>query len=85
MITFSSLKLENGLKKHVRNVARIKYGFFELVVILFTYYGSFIKKFTSLSHKIFENSTVTVKSKTLKNPWITRVILKSSKTKQRLI
>ena len=27
---------------------------------------------------------VTVKSKTLKNPWITKGILKSSKTKQRL-
>ena len=33
---FSSLKLENGLKKHVRNVARIKHGFVELVVNLFT-------------------------------------------------
>ena len=32
----SSLKLENRLKKHVQNVARIKYGFIELVVILFT-------------------------------------------------
>ena len=34
---FSSLKLENGLKKHVRIFARIKYGFVELVVILFTF------------------------------------------------
>ena len=34
-LIFSSLKLENGQKKHVRNVARIKYGFVELVVILF--------------------------------------------------
>ena len=34
--TFSSLKLENGLKKkHVRNIAKIKYGFVELVAILF--------------------------------------------------
>ena len=31
---FSLLKLENGLKKHVGNVATIKYGFVELVVIL---------------------------------------------------
>ena len=31
----SSIKLENGPKKHVQNVARIKYGFVELVVILF--------------------------------------------------
>ena len=34
---FSSLKLENGLKKHVRNVAIITYGFAELVGILFTF------------------------------------------------
>ena len=33
---FSSLNLENGLKKHVQNVARIKRGFVELVLILFT-------------------------------------------------
>ena len=33
---FSSLKFQNGLKKHVRNIARIKHGFVELVVILFT-------------------------------------------------
>ena len=31
---FSSLKLENGLKKHVRNFVRRKYGFAELIVIL---------------------------------------------------
>ena len=36
-LIFSSLKLENGLKKHVRNVARIKYEFVELVVILVTF------------------------------------------------
>ena len=30
------MQLENGLKKHIRNVARIKHGFVELVVILFT-------------------------------------------------
>ena len=35
-LTFSSLKLENGLKKHVRNVANKKSGFVKLVVILFT-------------------------------------------------
>ena len=34
-VIFSSLKLGNGLKKYVWNVARIKYGFVELVVILF--------------------------------------------------
>ena len=33
---FSLLKLENGLKKYVRNVAKIKHGFAESVVILFT-------------------------------------------------
>ena len=30
---FSSLKLENGLKKHVRNIAEIKCGSVKLVVI----------------------------------------------------
>ena len=34
-LTFSLLKLENGLKKHIQNVAKIKYGFVELVVIHF--------------------------------------------------
>lgn len=33
---FSPLMLQNGLKKHVRNIARIKYGFAKLVVIIFT-------------------------------------------------
>ena len=37
---FSSLKLENGLRKHVRNNAEIKYNFIKLVVILFTHLGS---------------------------------------------
>ena len=36
-LTFASLKLKNGLKKHPRNAARIKYGFVELVAILFTF------------------------------------------------
>ena len=31
-LNFSSPKLENGLKKHIWNVTRIKYGFVELVV-----------------------------------------------------
>ena len=31
----TSLKLEKKLKKHVRNVAIIKYGFIKLVVSLF--------------------------------------------------
>ena len=47
-------------------------------------YKAFLYKFTSLYDKIFEKSLVTVKSKTLKNQWITKGILKSSKTKQRL-
>ena len=36
-LIFSSLKLENGLKKYVWNVTRTKYEFVELVVILFTF------------------------------------------------
>ena len=48
-------------------------------------YEAFLNKFTlTLSDKIFKKFTITVKSKTLKNPWITKGILKSSKTKQRL-
>ena len=47
-------------------------------------YEAFLNKFTSLYDKMFEKFAVTVKSKTLKNPWITKGILKSSKTKQRL-
>ena len=47
-------------------------------------YEAFLNKLTSLYDKIFEKFPVTVKSKTLKNPWITKGILKSSKTKQRL-
>ena len=34
-LIFSSSKLENRLKKHVRDVTRMKYGFVKLVVILF--------------------------------------------------
>ena len=44
-------------------------------------YEAFLSKFTSLYDKIFEKFPVMVKSKTLKNPWITKGILKSSKTK----
>ena len=33
---FSSLKSENGLKKHIQNVAETKYGY-KLVVIFFTF------------------------------------------------
>ena len=33
-LNFLIIKFENGLKKHVRNVARINHGFVELVVIL---------------------------------------------------
>ena len=36
-LIFSSLELENGLKKHVGNVTWIKYGFVELVLILFSF------------------------------------------------
>ena len=35
-LIISSLKLENKLKKHVRNVAETKYGFAKLVAILFS-------------------------------------------------
>ena len=42
---------------------------------------AFLSKFTSLYDKIFETFPVTVQSKTLKNPWITKGVLKSSKTK----
>ena len=38
-------------------------------------YEAFLNKFTSLYDKIFEKFPVTVKSKTLKNPWITKGIL----------
>ena len=47
-------------------------------------YEGFLNKFTSLYDKVFEKFMVTVKSKTLKNPWITKGILKSSKTEQKL-
>ena len=47
-------------------------------------YEAFLNKFTSLYDKIFEKFAVMVKSKTLKKPLITKGILKSSKTKQRL-
>ena len=47
-------------------------------------YKAFLNKFTSLYDKDFEKFVVTVKLKTLKNPWITKGILKSSKTKQML-
>ena len=47
-------------------------------------YEAFLNKFTSLYDKIFEKLAFTVKSKTLKNPWITKGILKSSKAKQGL-
>ena len=46
-------------------------------------YEAFLNKFTSLYCKIFEKFAVTVKSKTLKKPWITKGILKSSKKKKR--
>ena len=47
-------------------------------------YKAFLSKFTFLDDKPFEKFVVMVKSKTLKNPWITKGILRSSKTKQRL-
>ena len=36
-VTFSSFKFENGLKKHVRKVADIKYGLVKSIVIFFTF------------------------------------------------
>ena len=47
-------------------------------------YNAFPNKFTALYDKTFEKFVVTVKLKTPKNLWITKGILKSSKTKQRL-
>ena len=47
-------------------------------------YEALLNKFTSLYDKIFQKFVVTAKLKTLKNPQITKRILKSSKTKQRL-
>ena len=47
-------------------------------------YQAFLKKFPFLYDKVSEKFVVTVKSKTIKNPWITKLIVKSSKTKQRL-
>ena len=47
-------------------------------------YEAFFDKFTSLYDKTFEKFVVTVKSKTLTSPWITKAVIKSSKTKQRL-
>ena len=47
-------------------------------------YKTFLNKFTSLYDKILEKFAVLVKPKTLKNPWKTKGILKSSKAKQRL-
>ena len=44
------------------------------------YLRTFLNKFTSLYGKIYGKVLVTVKSKTLKNPWITKGIPKSSKT-----
>ena len=45
---------------------------------------AFLDKFTSLYDKTCEKFVVTVKSKTLKSQWITKGILKSSKTEQGL-
>ena len=45
-------------------------------------YKFFLDKFTFLYGKIYGKVLVTVNSKTLKNPWITKGILKSSKTKK---
>ena len=45
---------------------------------------AFLNKFTSLYDKNFEKFVVTVKSKTPKNSWIKKGIIKSSRAKQRL-
>ena len=47
-------------------------------------YEVFLNKLTFLYDKVSEKIAVTVKSETLKNPWITTLIVKSPKTKQRL-
>ena len=47
-------------------------------------YEAFLNKLTSLYDKIFGKLAFMAKSKTLKNPWITKGILKSSKAKQGL-
>ena len=39
--TFSSLKPENKLKKHVQNAAETKYEFFKLVKIFFKFFTRF--------------------------------------------
>ena len=43
---------------------------------------AFLNKFTSLYDKVSEKYVATIKSKTLKNPWISKGILESSKTKK---
>ena len=59
---------------------------FDLISSKQTYstYEALLNKFTSLYDKTFKKFVVTVKSKTLKIPWITKGILKVSKTKQSL-
>ena len=47
-------------------------------------YEAFLNKFASLYYKVFEKYPVTVKSKTLKNPWVIKGIVKSLKTNQKL-
>ena len=47
-------------------------------------YEAFLNILTFLYDKISEKFVVRVKPKTLKKSWITKLIVKSSKTKQRL-
>ena len=47
-------------------------------------YEALLNKFTSLYDKVFQKFVVMAKLKTLKNPWIAKGILKSSKPKRRL-
>ena len=53
VLIFSSLKLENGMKKQVWNVARIKYQLVKLAVILFTFNIRYDYVIPSIKNKIF--------------------------------
>ena len=53
------IKVENGLKKHVRNIPRINHGYVELVVIVFTLntrYDYVILYFRDVQHELSSRS-----------------------------
>ena len=53
------IKVENGLKKHVRNIPRISHGYVELVVIVFTLntrYDYVILYFRDVQHELCSRS-----------------------------